>query len=130
MQLPTAEVVLASLHDGDLDLPAERSRRDRYILAEQLLLQRLRGGGDDDPLSGLERRQQIREALADARPGLGDEVPAAGERHLDRVGERRLLGARLELGQGAGKRAAGTEVLVHGPSSVRNRTDVPLPWLR
>ena len=67
----------------------------------------------EDPLSGLERRQQIREALADARPGLGDEVPAAGERHLDRVGERRLLGARLELGQGAGEAAAGTELFVH-----------------
>ena len=60
--------------------------------AEQLFLQRLRRGRDDDPLPRLERRDEVGEALADAGAGLGDEVLADRERVLD--GARRARPAR------------------------------------
>ena len=38
MQLPAAEVVLATLDDGDGDLAPERGRRERNVVPQQLLL--------------------------------------------------------------------------------------------
>ena len=113
VQLPAAEVVLAPLEDGDGDLAPEGRRGDRHVLLEQLLLERLRRGRDDDAEPRLERGHEVGEALADARPGLGDEVLAGQERPLDRGRERRLLWPRLVLGQGARERAAGAEQILH-----------------
>ena len=126
LQLPPAEVVRAALEDARVDRPADRGRRDRHVLAEQLLLQRLRRGRDDDALSRLERRDQVGEALADAGPGLGDEMLADGEGVFDRGGERRLLGARLVLGQRALERAAGAEDVHLRPQ--RTRSNGCSPW--
>ena len=120
LQLPPAEVVRAPLEDARVDLAADRRRRDRNVLAEELLLERLRRGRDDDALSRLERRDQVGEALADARSGLGDEMLAGQEGVLDRSGERRLLRARLVLGQRALERAAGAEDVHLRPQRTRS----------
>ena len=120
LQLPPAEVVRAALEDARVDGPADRGCRDRHVLAEQLFLERLRRRRDDDALARLERRDQVREALADAGSRLGDEVLAEGERALDRSGKRRLLGARLVLGQRVLERAAGAEDVDLRPQRTRS----------
>ena len=114
LQLLAADVVLAALEHGDAHLAAERARRGRHLLREQLLLQRLRRRRDDDPLPGLERREQVAEALAGARAGLRDEVLARRERALDRRRERSLLRPRLEAGKRGGQGAGRAECVVHG----------------
>ena len=113
LQLLAAEVVLASLQHGDADFAPERPRGGRHLLGEELLLERLRRRRDDHPLARLEGGQEIGEALAGARAGLGDQVLARRERALDRRRKGRLLGSRLETGQGGGERAAGAEGFVH-----------------
>jgi hypothetical protein len=113
LQGTPAEVVRAPLQDADVDLGAERGRRDRHVLVEQLLLERLRRRRDHHALPRGERRHEIGEALPHPGPGLGDEVLARRERPLDRLGERCLLGARLVAGQGASEGPAGAEDLVH-----------------
>ncbi len=104
MQLATAEVVLAALDDRHRHVTPERGSRERNVVAEQLLLERLGRRGDDDAETRFERRQEIGETLADTGAGLGDEVTAGRERRGDLGRERGLLGALLELGQRARKR--------------------------
>ncbi len=117
LQLATAEVVLAPLDDGDVEIASKRGRRNRHVVTEQLFLQRLRRRCHDDPQPRLERRQQVGEALPDAGPGFGDEVPACGERSLHGVCQGGLLGPRLEAGQDLRERAADAEVIGHGRSA-------------
>ena len=64
LELLAADIVLAALEHRDPDLAPERARRRGHVLGEQLLLERLRRGRDDDALPRLERRQQVGEALA------------------------------------------------------------------
>src|SRR5205823_843975 len=92
---------------------------------EELLLERLRRRRDDDAQARFERRQEVGETLARPGPGLGDEVLPGQERALDGSGERRLLGAGLEAGQGGGECAAGAKGVVHSATRLRERTDVP-----
>src|SRR5439155_24151221 len=80
LQLLSAEVVLAALHDRDLDVASERRGGHRHVVSKQLLLERLGRRRDDDPPAGFERRQQVGEALADTGSGLGDEVATRRER--------------------------------------------------
>src|SRR4029078_9688828 len=67
VQRVPAEVVLAPLEHGHAHLAGERRGGARHILGQELLLKRLGRGGDDDAPPGLERRDQVREALAGAR---------------------------------------------------------------
>ena len=113
MQCLPARVVLAALEHGDANVATERPRGDRDVLREQLLLERLRRGRDDDALPRLERRQQVREALAGSRPGLREQVPPRVEGALDGRRERRLLGPRLEARQHAREPAVRSEDRVH-----------------
>ena len=113
LQLPAADVVLAPLEHRDGQLAAERAGGDRHVLVQELLLQRLRRRRDDDALTRLERRQEVREALPDARARLGDEVLTRREGVFDRARQRGLLRPRLVLGQGALERATGAEDLLH-----------------
>src|SRR6478752_1901739 len=113
LQLPAADVVLASLEHGDRQLTAEGAGGDRHVLVEELFLERLRRGRDDDALARFERRQQVGEALPDAGARLSDEMLAGRERVLDGTRERSLLRPWLVLGQGALERAAGAEDLLH-----------------
>ncbi len=116
-ELLAAHVVLPALQHGDRDLPAERQRRSRDVLGQQLALERLGRRGDNHPPAGLERRQQIRQALAGARPGLCDEMLPRGKRGFDGGGERGLLGPGLEAGKGRGERSARGKRVVHGAAA-------------
>ncbi len=113
LQLPAAEVVRATLQHLDTDVPPDRSRRDRDVLREQLLLERLGRGGNDHAPPGLERRNEIGEALADAGACLGDEMLAGLEGLLDAGCERGLLAPRLVPGKRMRERPAGAEDVLH-----------------
>ncbi len=126
LELPAAEVVLPALEQLDPHRPSGDGSRDRDVRAQQLLLQRLGGGRDDDAQPGGERGHEVGEALADAGARLGDQVVAARERVLDRGRERGLLRTGLIARQRAGEGAAGAEHVVHcQTASLRVRTDVP-----
>ena len=119
LELAAAEVVRAALQHLDADVAAERGRGDRDVLREQLLLERLGRGRDDDPPPRLERRDEVGEALADAGARLGDEVLAGRERVLDAGGERGLLAPRLVVGKRMRERAAGAEDVLHRGQTTR-----------
>jgi hypothetical protein len=95
-------------------------------LREQLLLKRLGRGRHDDALPRLERRDQIREALAGAGTRLRDEVFAAREGALDGHGKGSLLRPRFVAGQRRGERAARAECVSHGCRSYA--TERMFPW--
>ncbi len=130
VQALAAEVVLPALQDSAADFAAERRGGSRYVLGEELLLQGLGRGGDDDALAREECRDQVGETLADAGPGLCEQVLLRSERMVDRLGERSLLVPRLEPGQGGGERTGMTEEGTHGLVTLRGspviiRTCVP-----
>ena len=82
----------------------QRVAQRRQILEEDLFLQILRAGGDQHALPAEDRGDQIRERLARAGAGFGQQRAAAfddaghGRRHLP------LAVARLEAGQRRRKR--------------------------
>ncbi len=98
-QLRAADVRGAPLHDRRPELAARRDRGERDVVPEQLILERLRRRRDDDAPARERGGHEVREALADARAGLGDEVPLAGERERDGLGEPHLPGAPPEARQ-------------------------------
>ncbi len=110
-----AEVVGAALHVADLQRPEDRFE-EGHVLEEELLLQVLGAGGDDDALVALareaERGQQVGEGLAGAGAGLDDEVAFVGEGLLDGAGHLILTLAVLEGERGAREHAAGGEELM------------------
>ena len=114
-----AQVVLAALEHRHLHLAAQRLGGGRDVLAEELLLEGLRRGRDHHPLSRVECGDQVREALAGARAGLGDEVLPGRERDLDLGRERSLLRAGLVAGEDTLQAPAGLEEPLHA----RQRTE-------
>ena len=136
LQALPAQVVLAALEHGDVELARERRRGRRHVLGQQLLLERLRRRRDDDPLSGLERRDQVRQALADPGAGLREQVLATLEGVCDLLRERSLLGPRLVAGKGGGQPPAAAEERVHVGTPRVERPPVSiehlfvLAWLR
>ena len=119
LQGMAAQVVLTALQHGDLHLPAESLRRSRNVLAEQLFLEGLRRGRDDDPPAGVERGDQVRQALARARAGLGEQVLPGSERSLDLGRESGLLRAGLVAWEDPLEAPAGLEERLHA----RQRTE-------
>jgi hypothetical protein len=113
LQAVPAQVVLPPLEDGDVHVAAQRRRRERHVLRQQLLLQSLGRGGDDDPAARGERGRKVGEALPRARAGLGEQVPPFLERQRDRIRERGLLLPRLVLLEHLPKRSAAAEDVAH-----------------
>ena len=74
-----AEVVAAALHDRDAEVAAEGAGQERDVLAEELLLEVLGAGGDDDAAAQLHRGQQVGQGLAGAGAGLGQQHAAVGQ---------------------------------------------------
>ena len=91
-----AEVVPAALHVGGGERDAERVAQHRQILEEDLFLEVLGAGRDEDALAAQDRRHEVGEGLARAGAGLGQQHAAVGEDVGDRGGHLELAGARLE----------------------------------
>ena len=81
-----AQVVRAPLHAGRGERHAERIAQRRNVLEENLFLKVLRAGGDQDPLPAEDRGNQIRERLAGAGAGFGEQ----DARRFRGPGRRRL----------------------------------------
>ncbi len=111
--MPPAEVVLPALEEDAVHRTVERDGCRGNVLGEQLLLQRLRRGRDDDPLAGGERRHEVREALARPGAGLREQVLARLERLGHGGRQLELLGARLERGQRGRQPALRPEERLH-----------------
>ncbi len=110
-QLVAAEIVGAALHVADAQAAQQRFEK-RNVAEEELILQRLGAGGDDDALAGAQRGQQVGEGLAGAGAGLDDQVAALGEGALDGLGHLELAGAVLVGQRRTRENAAGREELV------------------
>jgi hypothetical protein len=107
-----AEVVASSLHVADVERPENRLQKG-HILVEQLLLQTLRPGRQNDSPAGnhreTQRRIDVRERLACAGPGLYNEVCALDQRLLNTECHLELARPILEaeparVGQYSGRR--------------------------
>ena len=88
------------------DRQLERVPHERQVALEELVLQRLGAGGDDHLAAVQERGDEIREGLAGAGAGLGDERAAPGDGGRDGIGHRELLRTEAEAGQRPGEEAA------------------------
>jgi len=101
-----AHVVAAALQHGPVERHRQRRLEEGKVLAGQLVLQRLGGGGHDHPRPGRHGRHEVGQGLARAGTGLHDEVAAAVDGCGDEVGHldlpRPVLGPG-ELGGDLGK---------------------------
>ena len=100
-----AQVVRPALHVRRADLAAQRACERRQILVEHLVLEGARAGRDQHAFAGKDRRDEIRECLAGARPGFGDQGAARGERPCDFRRQLLLTGTRLVPVERDGERA-------------------------
>ena len=103
LQAPQAHVVAAALHEHRAELLGNHRVEERDVLLDELLLQADGVGGHhhalaalDDPPNG---RQEVREALADARARFHEEALPLLEGALHRARHQHLLRADLEARQ-------------------------------
>ena len=94
-----AHVVAAPLEHGPVEVDRQRLGEERKVLAGELVLQRLGGGGDDDSPAGCDRRDEVGERLARAGARLHDEVAPALDGGGDEVGHALLAGPLLGVGE-------------------------------
>src|SRR6478672_673097 len=73
LEMVMADVVGATLQQRDGDRRRQRVADQRQVALEQLVLQRLRSGRHDDLAAVEQRGNEIRERLAGAGPGFGDQ---------------------------------------------------------
>jgi hypothetical protein len=97
-----AEVVGAALHVADAQVAEERLEKG-HVAEEELVLEGLGAGGDDDALAGAQGGQQVGEGFAGAGAGFDDQMAALGEGALDGLGHFKLAGAVL-IGQRGAER--------------------------
>lgn len=73
-----AEVIGPTLENGIAEGPAQLVSQEWQVLAAQLVLEGLGGGGHDHPLTGEDGRNQVGQRLTGASAGLDHQVPAGG----------------------------------------------------
>jgi hypothetical protein len=102
-----AEIARAPLEERHRDRQLERAAQARQVANEELVLQRLRRGAEERAGAAEQRRDEVREGLADAGAGLDDERAALldrgrdGERHVEL--DRALGMVRIGCGERAGR---------------------------
>ncbi len=111
VELLAAKIIAAALHVADAQL-AQMLLQKRNIFVEELLLQCLGAGRDDDALAGANDRQQIRQRLAGAGARFDDQVPLLLQCLLDGLGHLQLSAAKLVRRMRARQQASGAEELV------------------
>ncbi len=109
LEVMVADVIGAALEQRDRDRQAQRIADHRHVALVELVLQRLRAGRDDHLAAVEQRGHEVRERLAGAGTGLGDQATARRDRLGDRLGHRQLLLAKREARQSARKRTADAE---------------------
>ena len=106
----------------------ENFRVEQKTDFEQLVLEVLRAGRDQDLEARLQRGHEVGEGLAGAGPGLDDERAPVFERVSDGGRHFLLIAAGIEAIEGAGQRPAGAEEvgnIVHRSSIMHGFTHPP-----
>ncbi len=116
VELLAAQIVVAPLHVTDFELAfavgKKRLLEKRNILVEELFLQILGSGGNDDSLAGANDGHQVGQGLARAGAGFDDQVTLLFQRLLDGLRHLQLSAAKFVGGMSARKHSAGREELV------------------
>ena len=114
-----ADVVGSALQHGEGKRRIEVTSQERKVLARQLVLQGLGGGGHHDPLARQDGRHQVGERLPRAGPSLHRQVPLLFDGAHHRLGHLDLAGAGLTAtGQGGSDSAERDSHLRHGFTKV------------
>ena len=108
-QVIGTDVVGAALEQRDRGADLERIAHRRQVAVEQLVLQGLGTGRDDDLAPRLQRRHQVGEGLAGAGTGLGHQCQVAGDGLCYALRHLQLLRPRTKAGHGGGERPLGGE---------------------
>jgi hypothetical protein len=90
-----AQVVAATLEDRPTEATRQRVGQEGEVLRGELVLQRLRRGGDDGPRPRTQDGNEVGQRLARPRPGLDDDVAAPVDGGGDEVGHPLLTGPVL-----------------------------------
>src|SRR4051794_13339638 len=114
VELVQAEIIATSFHVRGGERYAKRVAENREVLEEDLLLQVLRAGRDENPVAAENRGDQIRERLASAGTRLGEEDAAVREHVRYRGGHGELRWTRFESLERSRQRAPWREDGVHG----------------
>ena len=137
---PQAQVIPPTLHQHRRKLARDHRIEQRQVLADQLFLQADRVRRNNDPRrpaadraapSGrrLRRRQnrrhEISEALADARPRLGHQMLLLANRLRDRLRHRQLLRPMLVVRQPRGNAAIRAQDVGGGKRHAARLSDTP-----
>ena len=116
VELFAAQIVVASFHVTHVELAfsggKERPFEKRDIFMEELLLQILGSGGNDDALAGPNDGHQVGQRLARSGAGFDDQVALLFQCLLDRLRHLQLSPAKLVGGMGARKHSARGKELV------------------
>ena len=116
VELLAAQIVVASLHVADFELAfavgKKRLLEKRDIFMEELFLQILGSGRNDDALAGANDRHQVGQRLARAGAGFDDQVTLFFQRLLDGLRHLQLSAAKFVGGMSARKHSARREELV------------------
>ena len=113
VELLPAQIVVAALHVADLQLAfavgKQRLLEEGHVFEEELLLQILCAGRNDDALAGANDGHQVGQRLARAGAGFDDQVTLFFERLFDRLRHLQLPPAEFVGGMSARKHSAGRE---------------------
>jgi len=112
LQPVAAQIVRAALEQCDPRRDADGGGDQWQVFVEQLVLQGARARGDEHPLAGKQRGNQVSERLAGSRARLDHERRAVFQRQRDAAGHGQLRTARREIRQRAGQRPARSEYFV------------------
>ena len=116
VELLAAQIVVAPLHVADVQLAfavgKKRLFEKRDILVEELFLQILGAGGNDDALAGANDGHQVGQGLARSGAGFDDQMTLFFQRLLDGLRHLQLSAAKFVGGMGARKHSARREELV------------------
>jgi hypothetical protein len=104
-----AQVVATALHAGRAERHRQHPRQQRQVLGEDLFLEVLGAGRDDDPLPAQDGRDEVGERLACAGASLDEQDPAVLEGVGDGAGHAPLAVARLEGDERPRQRPVGAE---------------------
>src|SRR5260370_36856715 len=82
------------------------------IFEEELFLQVLSAGRDDDAFAAADYREQVSQGFSGAGSGLDDQMPALGQRFFDGFSHLQLPAAKLILRMGLAEQASGGKELL------------------
>ncbi len=115
-----AQIIVAPLHVADAELSIalgkQRPLQRRDVFEEELLLQVLRSGRDDDALARADHRQEICQRFSGPGTGLDNQVTLLFERLFHGLRHLQLPAAKLVGGVRFREQAARREELVERES--------------